>query len=102
MKVGKVHGILFCYRYHLECLDPPLDHVPVDDWYCPVCAANRQPPATQIAEAVAETRPVRRRRGGARTAGVATRVARAARAWYTGLLSSSLRVCIHNLPNPNR
>lgn len=23
--------------YHLECLDPPLVEVPVDEWYCPEC-----------------------------------------------------------------
>ncbi|KAL4224737.1 PHD and RING finger domain-containing protein 1 [Mactra antiquata] len=24
--------------YHLECLNPPLDTVPVDEWFCPACA----------------------------------------------------------------
>lgn len=23
--------------YHLECLDPPMETVPVDEWYCPDC-----------------------------------------------------------------
>ena len=23
--------------YHLRCLDPPLESVPVDDWICPSC-----------------------------------------------------------------
>lgn len=22
----------------MDCLDPPLEHLPVDDWYCPECA----------------------------------------------------------------
>lgn len=26
-------------RYHMECLDPPLQEVPVDEWFCPECAA---------------------------------------------------------------
>ncbi|XP_021054759.1 PHD and RING finger domain-containing protein 1 isoform X3 [Mus pahari] len=24
--------------YHMECLDPPLQEVPVDEWFCPECA----------------------------------------------------------------
>lgn len=26
--------------YHLECLVPPMDEVPYDNWYCPECSAN--------------------------------------------------------------
>ncbi|KAM6159442.1 PHD and RING finger domain-containing protein 1 [Rhynchocyon petersi] len=26
--------------YHMECLDPPLQEVPVDEWFCPECAAS--------------------------------------------------------------
>lgn len=26
--------------YHMECLDPPLDHVPLDNWYCAECDHN--------------------------------------------------------------
>lgn len=25
-------------RYHMECLNPPLSEVPVDEWFCPACA----------------------------------------------------------------
>ncbi|EPQ03359.1 PHD and RING finger domain-containing protein 1 [Myotis brandtii] len=25
--------------YHMECLDPPLQEVPVDEWFCPGCAS---------------------------------------------------------------
>ncbi|XP_069910169.1 PHD and RING finger domain-containing protein 1 isoform X1 [Oryctolagus cuniculus] len=25
--------------YHMECLEPPLQEVPVDEWFCPECAA---------------------------------------------------------------
>ena len=27
------------FRYHCECLSPPLEHVPVEEWFCPECAA---------------------------------------------------------------
>uniref|UniRef100_A0A3B3ZQJ4 PHD and ring finger domains 1 n=1 Tax=Periophthalmus magnuspinnatus TaxID=409849 RepID=A0A3B3ZQJ4_9GOBI len=26
--------------YHMECLTPPLDAVPVEEWFCPECEAN--------------------------------------------------------------
>lgn len=29
--------------YHLECLDPPLVQVPVEEWFCPVCASANIP-----------------------------------------------------------
>ncbi|KAM7002951.1 uncharacterized protein phrf1 [Tautogolabrus adspersus] len=28
--------------YHMECLTPPLDSVPVEEWFCPVCVANNR------------------------------------------------------------
>ena len=28
----------FFLRYHMECLNPPLSEVPVDEWFCPACA----------------------------------------------------------------
>ncbi|XP_039077446.1 PHD and RING finger domain-containing protein 1 isoform X2 [Hyaena hyaena] len=31
--------------YHMECLDPPLQEVPVDEWFCPECAAPGSAPA---------------------------------------------------------
>ncbi|XP_027436265.1 PHD and RING finger domain-containing protein 1 isoform X3 [Zalophus californianus] len=31
--------------YHMECLDPPLGEVPVDEWFCPECAAPGAAPA---------------------------------------------------------
>lgn len=27
--------------FHLECLEPPLEYVPIEDWYCPTCEAQR-------------------------------------------------------------
>ncbi|XP_063609290.1 PHD and RING finger domain-containing protein 1-like isoform X2 [Penaeus indicus] len=29
--------------YHLECLDPPLTHVPLEEWFCPGCVAAEVP-----------------------------------------------------------
>eukprot|EP00070_Physeter_catodon_P034813 XP_028341707.1 PHD and RING finger domain-containing protein 1 isoform X5 [Physeter catodon] len=31
--------------YHMECLDPPLQEVPVDEWFCPECASPGAAPA---------------------------------------------------------
>ncbi|XP_055795934.1 PHD and RING finger domain-containing protein 1 isoform X3 [Salvelinus fontinalis] len=28
--------------YHMECLTPPLDAVPVEEWFCPECQANNR------------------------------------------------------------
>ncbi|XP_040894403.1 PHD and RING finger domain-containing protein 1 isoform X2 [Toxotes jaculatrix] len=28
--------------YHMECLTPPLDSVPVEEWFCPECQANNR------------------------------------------------------------
>ncbi|KAG7468431.1 hypothetical protein MATL_G00142910 [Megalops atlanticus] len=39
--------------YHMECLTPPLDAVPVEEWFCPECAANN-PHAGQGGEEVSE------------------------------------------------
>ncbi|XP_070621657.1 LOW QUALITY PROTEIN: PHD and RING finger domain-containing protein 1 [Erythrolamprus reginae] len=38
--------------YHMECLNPPLSEVPVDEWFCPPCApANARPAeADQVSE----------------------------------------------------
>jgi hypothetical protein len=36
--------------YHLECLDPPMDTVPLEEWFCPDCALSS---SVQIAEEVA-------------------------------------------------
>lgn len=39
--------------YHMECLDPPLSHVPVDNWYCSECDHNTSANSNgAIAEAV--------------------------------------------------
>ncbi|XP_022105700.1 protein SCAF11-like isoform X2 [Acanthaster planci] len=28
--------------YHCECLDPPLVHIPIEEWYCPECVAQNR------------------------------------------------------------
>uniref|UniRef100_A0A8C2G3H0 PHD and ring finger domains 1 n=1 Tax=Cyprinus carpio TaxID=7962 RepID=A0A8C2G3H0_CYPCA len=28
--------------YHMECLTPPLDAVPVEEWFCPMCIAHNR------------------------------------------------------------
>ncbi|KAJ8417692.1 hypothetical protein AAFF_G00225350 [Aldrovandia affinis] len=38
--------------YHMECLTPPLDAVPVEEWFCPECTANN--PRTDTTEEVSE------------------------------------------------
>ncbi|XP_069696612.1 serine/arginine repetitive matrix protein 2 isoform X2 [Periplaneta americana] len=35
--------------YHLECLDPPMDTVPLDEWFCPDCVLSN---SVQLAEEV--------------------------------------------------
>nr|XP_003700397.2 PREDICTED: uncharacterized protein LOC100882431 isoform X1 [Megachile rotundata] len=34
--------------YHLECLNPPLDEVPVEEWFCPECSQNSQSDAEAV------------------------------------------------------
>ncbi|CAI9585473.1 unnamed protein product [Staurois parvus] len=34
----------------MECLTPPLNAVPVDEWFCPECAATNQPDDDQVSE----------------------------------------------------
>ena len=31
-----------CRSYHMECLTPPIDAVPVEEWFCPECEANNR------------------------------------------------------------
>ncbi|XP_072277757.1 PHD and RING finger domain-containing protein 1 [Pyxicephalus adspersus] len=36
--------------YHMECLTPALNAVPVDEWFCPECAPTHQPDEDQVSE----------------------------------------------------
>ncbi|XP_061533603.1 PHD and RING finger domain-containing protein 1 isoform X1 [Phycodurus eques] len=40
--------------YHMECLTPPLDTVPVEEWFCPECVANNNYSAFFIEGSTAE------------------------------------------------
>ena len=42
--------------YHLQCLQPPLERIPVGDWFCPTCVerqAHMAPPVMEISPATA-------------------------------------------------
>nr|XP_002666914.2 PHD and RING finger domain-containing protein 1 isoform X2 [Danio rerio] len=44
--------------YHMECLTPPLDAVPVEEWFCPECIANnRTSGSEQISEEESSSLP---------------------------------------------
>ncbi|KAK7121961.1 hypothetical protein R3I93_022909 [Phoxinus phoxinus] len=44
--------------YHMECLTPPLDAVPVEEWFCPECiASNRTSGSEQISEEESSSLP---------------------------------------------
>ncbi|KAG0422040.1 hypothetical protein HPB47_002112, partial [Ixodes persulcatus] len=42
--------------YHCECLTPPLDTVPVEEWYCPDCAPDHSQDEPLSGDAMAEFR----------------------------------------------
>ncbi|XP_034032747.1 PHD and RING finger domain-containing protein 1 isoform X2 [Thalassophryne amazonica] len=49
--------------YHMECLTPPLDAVPVEEWFCPDCEANNRhsrSPAGEVSETESVARPEQR------------------------------------------
>jgi len=42
MKMGELLCCELCPAvYHLDCLNPSLDRVPDNEWFCPVCDANK-------------------------------------------------------------
>ncbi|XP_039519055.1 PHD and RING finger domain-containing protein 1 isoform X2 [Pimephales promelas] len=44
--------------YHMECLTPPLDAVPVEEWFCPECvASNRTSGSEHISEEESSSLP---------------------------------------------
>ncbi|KAJ1178770.1 hypothetical protein NDU88_004012 [Pleurodeles waltl] len=54
--------------YHMECLNPPLGSVPVDEWFCPECAVTNLPAdeeehisETEVATLMADVQPVSNR-----------------------------------------
>lgn len=40
--------------YHMECLDPPLQEVPVDEWFCPECVVPEAAASTAEADPVSD------------------------------------------------
>ncbi|XP_034542513.1 PHD and RING finger domain-containing protein 1 isoform X2 [Notolabrus celidotus] len=36
--------------YHMECLTPPIDSVPVEEWFCPECEANNRHSRVSVEE----------------------------------------------------
>ncbi|XP_061888710.1 nucleosome-remodeling factor subunit BPTF-like [Entelurus aequoreus] len=43
--------------YHLECVKPPLQEVPEDEWQCEVCVAHKVPGVADCIPEVQKTRP---------------------------------------------
>mmetsp|Transcript_23013 Transcript_23013/g.45496 ORF Transcript_23013/g.45496 Transcript_23013/m.45496 type:complete len:2218 (-) Transcript_23013:218-6871(-) len=42
-------------QYHIYCLTPPLDAVPSEDWFCPVCVAKKTADETEASETADDT-----------------------------------------------
>ncbi|XP_021031214.1 nucleosome-remodeling factor subunit BPTF isoform X5 [Mus caroli] len=43
--------------YHLECVKPPLEEVPEDEWQCEVCVAHKVPGVTDCVAEVQKNKP---------------------------------------------
>ncbi|XP_056608103.1 nucleosome-remodeling factor subunit BPTF [Triplophysa dalaica] len=43
--------------YHLECVKPPLEEVPEDEWQCEICVAHKVPGATDCLTEFQKSRP---------------------------------------------
>lgn len=43
--------------YHLECVRPPLEAVPEDEWQCEICAAHRVPGVSDCVTEAQRSRP---------------------------------------------
>ncbi|XP_061083585.1 nucleosome-remodeling factor subunit BPTF isoform X5 [Conger conger] len=43
--------------YHLECVKPPLEEVPEDEWQCEICVAHKVPGVTDSVTESQKTRP---------------------------------------------
>lgn len=53
--------------YHLECLNPPLTQVPVEEWFCPVCVAVDVPETLSHRLSSSSSRSERARRSSSRS-----------------------------------
>ena len=60
-----------CCSYHMECLTPPVEYVPIDEWYCPACSSQLEshedpeelPEVEHIEEDLRDIQRVRATRG---------------------------------------
>lgn len=43
--------------YHLECVKPPLEEVPEDEWQCEVCVAHKVPGVTDCVAEIQKNKP---------------------------------------------
>ena len=34
---------MFVFSYHMDCLTPPAEFVPLDEWFCPSCSSYQEP-----------------------------------------------------------
>ena len=37
---AKIKNSVIVFRYHMDCLTPPLEEVPHNEWFCPTCIVN--------------------------------------------------------------
>ena len=36
-------AFVFVFSYHMDCLTPPAEFVPLDEWFCPSCSSYQEP-----------------------------------------------------------
>ncbi|XP_061678085.1 PHD and RING finger domain-containing protein 1 isoform X2 [Syngnathoides biaculeatus] len=62
--------------YHMECLTPPLDTVPVEEWFCPECVTNNHSGEENRTQSLPSTAQPTTSRSQSRTAGPTRAIAR--------------------------
>ncbi|GAN09910.1 hypothetical protein MAM1_0302c09443 [Mucor ambiguus] len=56
---GKIVICNHCDRgYHTFCCDPPLKHIPKDDWYCKQCSSMPSPPTSLPSPTISYNQPL--------------------------------------------
>lgn len=50
------------FRYHMECLTPPVEFVPLDEWFCPACTSREDAEEEQHEDAELHEREAPRAR----------------------------------------
>uniref|UniRef100_G3NV03 Bromodomain PHD finger transcription factor n=1 Tax=Gasterosteus aculeatus aculeatus TaxID=481459 RepID=G3NV03_GASAC len=57
-RLGELLCCETCFAvYHLECVKPPLEEVPEDEWQCEICVAHKVPGVTDSVTEVQKNRP---------------------------------------------